>query len=244
MDFNVEKPTNDYQGYAAYFEKTAEEQALQEAAEAAQTTPQNISGEQKLGLSARNALSSIRRSRPEMDIYVADLASGDEAKDLIAKGSKRYAVVISSEEMERIAADPYYGQKKLDGISGMLQNVSEEIEQKRAKEKEEDAQAEEAASSEEEKTGIVRYGIAFTGDGSRTYFAQLGTSSESQKYVLQRIREMTAEKKEVKRLENEIKRTIVQAGSTAELYQKIREVNWEQIEASQIRVGATVNYSV
>lgn len=105
---------------------------------------------------------------------------------------------------------------------------------------------------------ITKIGISFNSDGTTSFFAELEKSSASQRErIEQRQEERRIQKKEdAKKAEREKqrgrldgkgdqKRTTVQEDSMEELLEKIREVDWNTVQAgNEPEVGRKFDFSI
>lgn len=187
-----------------------------------------------LSRDAQKLLKELKKSYGNMDFIVADYETDEEAASYLSRGSNEYSVLISPEELEKMAADKDVKDKnlktldeavaRLDEVKGQLGDKADEV---------------------------SRIGIAIGGNGEVSYFAELEKSSEKQR---ERIEQQRADKKEeaakeAKKAEVEkaeswrmgeepgrmyarrpAKRTTVFAGTAEELAEKIGQVDWNAVK--------------
>ena len=154
--------------------------------------------EKNLSKEAQKMHKDMRGSRTDMDFMVADFENGDNAKDILAQSDKKYTVIFSKEEMEKMASDPKYYAEKMHSIEGALR-MSDEINAQFGFER----TFGKTNGNADADTKITKFGISFYSDGTTTFFAQLEKSSASQKEYLEKIQEKkAAEKKEIKKRNN------------------------------------------
>ncbi|WP_286083258.1 DUF6033 family protein, partial [Parablautia intestinalis] len=95
---------------------------------------------------------------------------------------------------------------------------------------------------------ITKIGIAFHDDGTTSFFAELEKSSAKQRERIEKAREEKRTGKEIQsyvKSGTDTKRTVVQADSIEELFEKISAVNWDKIKAEQMSEnGSRFNYSI
>lgn len=202
MSMNVSTTTAAYANYQNNY-KTGTANKKKETAQTTENTKlkENTTesiAEKNLSKAAQKMLENLRGSRNDMDFMVADFENGDNAKDILAQSDKKYTVIFSKEEMEKMASDPKYYAEKMHSIEGALRMTDEINAQfgfERAFGKTND--------NEDADTKIIKFGISFNSDGTTTFFAQLEKSSASQKEYLEKIQEKkAAEKKEIKKRNN------------------------------------------
>jgi len=226
--------TNNYSNYTSgYASATNSKKQTAESKASAQT---GSIGEAGLSKGAQALLEKLRKSYSDMDFMVADFDKGDNAKDILSRGTKEVSVIFSSSELEKMASDEKYEKEYMERVQGALR-MSEQINREFGFTS---AFGEKSGSSE-----INKIGISFNSDGTTSFFAELEKSSARQREHIEKAREekraarKEQEKKaEKERLENRylredagVKRTIVQAGSMEELLEKIRSVDWDSVKA-------------
>ena len=226
--------TNNYSNYTSgYASATNSKKQTAESKASAQT---GSIGEAGLSKGAQALLEKLRKSYSDMDFMVADFDKGDNAKDILSRGTKEVSVIFSSSELEKMASDEKYEKEYMERVQGALR-MSEQINREFG-----------FTSAFGEKSGnseINKIGISFNSDGTTSFFAELEKSSARQREHIEKVREekraarKEQEKKaEKERLENRylredtgVKRTTVQADSMEELLEKIRSVDWGSVKA-------------
>ncbi len=226
--------TNNYSNYTSgYASATNSKKQTAESKASAQT---GSIGEAGLSKGAQALLEKLRKSYGDMDFMVADFDKGDNAKEILSRGTKEVSVIFSSSELEKMASDEKYEKEYMERVQGALR-MSEQINREFGFTL---AFGEKSGSSE-----INRIGISFNSDGATSFFAELEKSSTRQREHIEKAREekrgerKEQEKKaEKERLENRylredagVKRTTVQADSMVELLEKIRGVDWDSVKA-------------
>ena len=226
--------TNNYSNYTSGYANAAN--SRKQAAESKAATQKSSIGESGLSKGAQALLEKLRKSYSDMDFMVADFDKGDNAKDILSRGTKEVSVIFSSSELEKMASDEKYEKEYMERVQGALR-MSEQINREFG-----------FTSAFGEKSGnseINKIGISFNPDGTTSFFAELEKSSARQREHIEKAREekraarKEQEKKaEKERLENRylredtgVKRTTVQAGSMEELMEKIRGVDWDSVKA-------------
>lgn len=134
-----------------------------------------VSGKQReagpqLSGKAQTLLEKLRKDYSGMDFFV--LGAGDDARALLAGGTKEISVVFTVDELEKMAVDEAYAQERMNGVKGAIR-MSEEINKKFGYEP--------AFCRDTDKGAATKLGISVGGDGTITYFAQLEKSSKQQR---------------------------------------------------------------
>lgn len=238
-----------YQQAAGYYNQTVAKKDQQQAK--APSAKQNTkvgyvdkSKESTLSDKAQNVLKQLRAKYGNMDFMVADFENEDEAKATLAKGTKEFSVLFSSEELEKMAADEKYFNQKINDLEGAVR-MSEEINQKYG------------FDQEEKDTQITKMGMVFHDDGTTSFFAELEKTSAKQKERIEKSREekRTEKKQEAKKAEKDLKnyeknntetkRVTVWADSMQELVDKINAVDWDHVPTESVKEsGGRYDFSV
>lgn len=226
--------TSNYSNYANGYVGTAN--SKKQAAENKETTQTGSIGEAGLSKRAQTLLEKLRKIYGDMDFMVADFEKGDNAKEILSRGTKEVSVIFSSSELEKMASDEKYEQEYMERVQGALR-MSEQINKEFG-----------FTSAFGEKFGngeISKIGISFNSDGTTSFFAELEKSSARQREHIEKVREekRAAKKEQGKKAEKEklenrylredtgVKRTTVHADSMEELMEKIRGVDWDSVKA-------------
>ncbi len=171
-------------------------------------------GESGLSQKAQVLLEKLRKTYGDMDFMVADLDKGDNAKEILSRGTKDVSVILSSSELERMATDGKYEQEYMSRVQGALR-MSEQINREFG--------FTSASGQKDGSATINRIGISFNSNGTTSLFAELEKASARQRERIEKARE--------KQWGNMgVKRTTVQADSMKELLEKIRGVDWDSVK--------------
>lgn len=209
-----------------------------------------VASDVKLSENAKKLLAELKETYGNMDFFVADYSSDEEAQSYLSRGTKEYSVLIDPATLEEMAASKESKEKYLgilDEATGKLSEIQKEL------------------SSDEENT-ISRIGISIDKDGKVSYFAELEKMGEKQKERIEKQKEKSlAEKAEAKRRErNEEKERVrnanrerqphipkvtkkvsVKSDSAEGLLEQIRSVDWSQVKAeSRMDKGVKFDFSV
>lgn len=203
----------------------------------------------KLSQAAQNLLEKLRDTYGTMDFMVADFKNEEEAKSILSRGTKEVSVLFSTEELEKMASDEKYEKEYMARVQGALR-MSEQINEQFG------------YDSAFGKNGgeVTMVGISFNADGTMSLFAELEKSGADQKERLEKAQEekraqkkddakKVIKEKEAARPERStdknVKRTTVQAGSMEELFEKIRDVDWNSIPAGNApEAGRKFDFSI
>jgi len=204
----------------------------------------------QLSEGAKKLLEELQTTYGNMDFFIADYHSEEEAQSYLSKGTKEYSVLIDPETLEKMAKDSETKEKYL----GVLEDATGKLSQMKE------------GLSEEEGSVVKSLGISIDNDGKVSYFAELEKMSETRKEHIQKSKEdaetqaeeerKTAQKEEQERLSNArrekephfprtTKKVSLQADSTEDLLEQIRAVDWSQIKATeQVNTGTKFDFSV
>ena len=236
--------TNNYSNYTSGYASAAN--SRKQTTESKAATQTDSIGEAGLSKGAQALLEKLRKSYSDMDFMVADFDKGDNAKDILSRGTKEVSVIFSSSELEKMASDEKYEKEYMERVQGALR-MSEQINREFG-----------FTSAFGEKSGnseINKIGISFNSDGTTSFFAELEKSSARQREHIEKVREekrAARKEQEKERLENRylredtgVKRTVIQAGSMEELLEKIRSVDWNSVKAeNRPQSGGRFDYTI
>ena len=181
---------------------------------------------------AKALLEKLKKKYDNMDFFAADFSNGDDAKEILSRGTKEFSVLFSSEELEKMASDDKYLQEKVSNLEGAVRMSGQINEQFGFKEADKNA----VTSSD-----ITKIGMSFNADGSVSYFAELERSSEKQRERIEHNKEKKAEEKK----EAATKKVTVEASSEAELIKMLKQIDWSKIKEEKQEVsGSKFDYSV
>ena len=208
---------------------------------AAKKTDQN--SQVNLSENAQKLLKEMQKTYKNMDFIVADYETDEEAASYLSRGKNQYSVLLSPEELEKMASDENVKKENLKVLDNAVSKLSELRDQLGDKGKD-----------------ISRLGIAIDNNGEVSYFAELEKVNERQRERIEEGRESKreeakeAEKKARKEQDpwgagqvpgrDSVKRTTVHASSVEELAEKIGSVNWEDIQEEFTPVGHRFNFTV
>ncbi len=192
----------------------------------------------QLSKRAQKLLEKLRKTYDNMDFMVADFDNGEDAKAILSRGTKEFSVLLSSEELEKMASDETYEKEYMERIQGAVR-MSEQINSEHG--------FGSALGKGGEESRITKMGVAFNKDGTMTYFAELEKMSEKQQERIEKAREERAEAESnrgIRGINPIIKKTTVQASSAEELLKKISEVDWSKVKEERKEEGSRFDFSI
>lgn len=206
---------NSYRNFDASAQNGIQKTAAEKANETSAAKPVELSRD------AKNLLKELQQKYGNMDFIVGEFETEEEAASYLARGTKDYSVLMSAEELEKMAKDENTkkeGMDKIESARNQLAYLQTQL--------------------KESGENVKKLGVVFEKDGSSTLFASLEKSSEQQKERLEEAKEAKkAEKKGTganNTLYNRTKETTVKAKTTEELLEKIRNVDWDSIEEKTV----------
>ena len=257
-------------------EKAKETEKLRAArrngkAEEAKETTGVQDKEVQLSDKAKALLEELKQKYGNMDFFVADFSTDEEAQSYLSRGTKEFSVLIDPATLEAMAEDEETKTKYTDMIdkaTSQLAEIKDQLE-------------------EDEGTEVKRIGISFDSEGNMSMFAELEQISERRREAIAKEREArkaeaeAAEKKAEEKADEKaeeaelaeervsdksidskkagrnlwdgilppdekVKRTVVEATTVEDLLSQIKGVNWDEVEAVDPRpkVGGRFNFSV
>jgi len=114
------------------------------------------------------------------DFFVANYSSEEEASAILSGTEKEYGVLMTAEELEKMAADEEY-KNKMMGVIEQGQTTIEDFKD---------------SLSEEELESVKSIGFTVSDDGTMKFFAELQKQSEANAERIEKIREERQENAE------------------------------------------------
>lgn len=194
-----------------------------------------------LSTAAQKLLKELQKTYKNMDFIVADYETDEEAAEYLSRGTSEYSALLSTDELEKMAADEDVKKKNMEILDNAVSKLDEM--KKQLGDKGED---------------VTRIGISIGSDGEVSFFAELEKNSEKQRELIDRQREdKRNQAKDAKRAEQNAelekyrqggkpgKRTTVFASSVSELAEKISQVDWDSIKEERSQPsGQHFSYTV
>ena len=191
---------------------------------------------------AKKILDELKEKYGNMDFFVSNYSSDEEAEDIMSRGTKEYSVLIEPETLEKMAEDEETKEKYMgliDESTNQLSEMKDQIEQAGQK--------------------VESLGVKIDADGTAKFFAKIKEQNENYRKQTEadkeaaKAEEKKAEDKKAKKEQLEKlrggspnpyehkkeqayeKTTSVYADSVEELIEKIKNVDWSQIEATPVK---------
>ncbi len=230
-----------YGGYAGAYEQSRVGGERSNTRTAASREGASASrGESRVSLSssAKNLLKELQKSYGNMDFIVADFETDEEAASYLARGTGDYSVLLTPDELEKMAAGEEYKKKNLKTLDNAVAKL--------------DDMKKELGSKGED---VKRIGIVLGDDGEVSYFAELEKSGDKQRERIDRQRadrreeaadvRKKAERERLEARQGGVKRTMVYASSEKELADKIRNVDWNAVkEGNTEKTGSRFDLTI
>lgn len=207
---------------------------------------------------AQALLEELKSKYSNMDFFIADVNSDEEANSIMSHGTKEFSVLIDPETLEKMAEDEDFKKQSLEALEKSTNHMKEFKDQ----------------LSPEDADKIANIGFKINLDGTVDYFATLKENREAQKERIQQQKKEKIEKKKAeekkadkdekqeslvkkmqekyrmangeffemhngKKWNDKSRTTVIKAQSPEELFDKIRSFNWDLAEKEQI---SGVNY--
>lgn len=190
---------------------------------------------------AKALLQELKKTYSNMDFFVADYDSDEEAQSYLARGSKEYSVLIDPQELEKMAGDDEVKSQNLSLLDDAVKNL--------------DSMKEQLKDTENEDS-VVHLGVTIGSDGNVSYFAELEKIGERQKEFVDKIREEKQDAKEkaekdaskdvdnpsTKNTYGKVRRTTLHSCSVDDLLKQINQLDWSTIPEEILLPGATGNH--
>lgn len=195
----------------------------------------------ELSEGAKNLLEELKNKYTNMDFFVADYSTEEEAQQYLRRGTKEFSVLIDPETLEQMAASEETKAKYteiLDNARSTFDELKEGL--------------------GEDGKYVDHIGITFEADGSVKYFAHLTQMAEKQREHIDEVREKAAddarakekqdaekergrvsEHREDRHMHGPVKTATVSGGSVEELISAVRSVDWDSIEAKEPQAKGT-----
>ncbi|MBO6090030.1 MAG: hypothetical protein J6P37_06960 [Lachnospiraceae bacterium] len=216
-----------------------------------------VNEQKESGLSdkAQKLLNKLRTTYTNIDFMVADSDKGDEAQNVLSQYTREYSVLFTTEEIEKMASDEKYEKECMDQIQNAI-NVTDNINEQY-----------DMTGTFESQNGtsvICKYGILVDADGKASLFADLNKLSDAQKEYLEKHKEKVKEEKkaEEKKAEKEeaeerleeanepdpfdepVEKTVrIEASNINELLEKIKNLDWDAVEAKTSAIGNNIDFT-
>ena len=174
--------------------------------------------EKKLSATAQEYLKKIREKYSDFDFVVAD--DINDPKNLSNDSKKNYSVILTTEEIEKMAVDENYEKK----IMGQVDSAVEKL----------DSIAEKAELGEGVQFNYLS--ASFDDEGNMKLFAGLEKISEEQAERMEEAKEKRAEENKSdeenseEKLPSASQKVELEASSVEEMLEKIFGIKWGEVE--------------
>ena len=132
-------------------------------------------GETQLSEKAQALLTKLREGYGDMDFFVANFNGGDNAVDIMSKSGKAYSVILTVEELEKMASDEKYEKEYMDRVQN-ARNMAGQINKEYGFT---------SAGEATNKIKVGNIGISINEDGTITFLAALEKSSQREETTVQ-----------------------------------------------------------
>ena len=184
------------------------------------TDSNKVTGLSKKAQSVLDAL--IAKYGSNTSFIVRDFSSTEEAKSILSDSASEFSVLLTPDELEKMANDKGYMKEKLDGIDGAMR-MSEQI----------NAQFGYTNADKDglTKNDISKVGVAFDSNGKMTLFADLEKATKANN---DRINEAAKKRASEKKSSSNTKYTVkkkatITASTTEELLKKLKGFSWKDV---------------
>lgn len=179
--------------------------------------------EKKLSPKAQEFLTKLREKYGDYDFIAAEHI--DDPAGLTKGSTKAYSVILTNDEIERMANDEAYADEVMEKV-GAAVDMTKRIEEK---------------GELGEGVRFRHIAISFDDDGNMKLFAELEKMSDQQAERMKAAQEKRAEEKKEadrkaekdRREEPPFRRLTVEATSEEEFMEKLLALNWEDAEEEQ-----------
>ncbi len=177
----------------------------------------------KLSKKAQSVLDALVAKYGENTSFIVqNFKSAEEAKDILSDSSSEFSVLLTPDELEKMADDKGYMKEKLDSIDGAMR-MSEQI----------NAQF---GFTSADKNALVRgdiskIGVSFDSDGKMTLFADLErTVKEGNEKAEAAAKKRTYQNRNDKGSKYSVKKkAVVSANSAKEMLEKLKAFSWKNV---------------
>ena len=190
--------------------------------------------ESKLSEKAQQLLEKLREKYGDYDFMIANTA--EEFDSLSGSGSKEFSVMLTVDEIEKMASDEEYAESQMKAVENAV-SMALRISQ-------ENGYYRNGESGEGQVGQINKLSITISDDGSMKIFAELEKLSEKQRERIENAKEEKAaeEKAEAKKPKFKnpyekdskafVKRTTIEASSEEEFLEMLKGIDWDNVSES------------
>lgn len=179
--------------------------------------------ENKLSKKAQDYLKNLRSQYKDYDFFVGNTA--DDLKSLSKSGKKEFSIILSNDEIEKMASDEKYAKEKLDAMDGaikMSRKISEENGFNAA-----------SKAADGKDFTVEKLTVEIDDKGNSKFFAELKKTNTKVKELQERIHEKRAEEKKAadkkaSEKKDEPESTKLEADTLEDLIEKIKNFSWNE----------------
>lgn len=164
----------------------------------------------ELSPKAQAYLEKLREKYGDYDFIVAD--NVDDPQALTANSSKNYSVILSSDELEKMAEDDDYANEVMGKVDDAVKTADSMIEQ-----------------AAQNGVSISQLTISFDSEGNTKFFATLEKLSESQQERIDAARERAKEENTEEAEEIEPARISIEADDEESFLEQLWKIDWESL---------------
>lgn len=178
-----------------------------------------------LSKKAQSVLDALTARYGDADFYVQDFSSTAEAKEIMSGGTREFSVLLSPDELEKMANDKGYMNEKLDSIDKAMQ-MSDQI----------NSQFGYTSNDKNAllKSDITRMGVSFDSNGTMTLFADLERAAKNTAdNMKESMKQRPYQNRSSAKNSSSKQKYTVTASSTEELLAKLKNFSWENVPVTE-----------
>ena len=192
--------------------------ALQNQSDATANLDTGIFTSTELSSKAQSFLEKLQEKYGDYNFVIVDDIENADIQSLTAGSDKKYSVVLTSEELEKMANDEEYANSmmgKVEDAVKMADNIMEKADLNG-------------------KAQISQLTISFDADGNTKLFATLEKLSESQQKRLDAAKEKAAEESDTKQTaqpeeEEKSNSFTIDANTEEDFLEQLKNINWDEM---------------
>ena len=236
-------------GYGGTRSKNEGKTGGAKAASSAARSASSKTGSLQLSEKAQAMLDKLKEKYGDKaDIMVGDYDSDEEARGILSRGTKEFSVLLSEDELEKMADDEDYEKENYEKIDSAM-NLGDKLKEQ---------------LSEDGDKKLTRFGISFNADGTTSFFAELEQVSESNKNFQESMKAQKEARKEEeaknqerieKRRENAAgkaygkdktppKKLILTGDSEEDLIEQLKNVDWSKVQTPGRLEGGKLDFTI
>lgn len=178
-----------------------------------------VTGLSKKAQSVLDALTAKYGSNTSF--IVRDFSSDEEAKSILSDSTSEFSVLLTPDELEKMANDKSYMKEKLDGIDGAMRMTEQINVQFGYTNADKDGLT---------KNEISKIGVSFDNNGKMTLFADLEKATKVNNDRTNQAANKASDKKSSSNSKYTVKKkTTITASTTEELLKKLKGFSWKDV---------------